>query len=57
MKLWREGALKNLELLLVSMQDYDQPHVVATRRNDDVVTARMGHARVDKLIAALPGRA
>ncbi len=26
------------KLLLVFMEEHDQPHVVATRRNDDVVT-------------------
>jgi SRSO17 transposase len=43
--------------LRVWREEHDQPHVVATRRNDDVVTTSMGFARVDKLIAALPGRA
>jgi hypothetical protein len=43
--------------LRVFMEEHDQPHVVATRRNDDVVTASVGLARVDKLIASLPGRA
>ena len=31
--------------------------MVATRWNDDVVTTDMGRARVDELIAGLPGRA
>ncbi|MEV6602001.1 IS701 family transposase [Actinoplanes sp. NPDC051346] len=43
--------------LRVWMEEHDQAHVVATRRNDEVVTTSMGFARVDKLIAALPGRA
>ncbi|WP_412740818.1 IS701 family transposase [Krasilnikovia sp. MM14-A1259] len=43
--------------LRVFMEEHDQAHVVATRRNDDVITTGMGSARVDKLIAALPGRA
>ena len=43
--------------LRVFMEEHDQAHVVATRRNDDVITTSMGSARVDKLIAALPGRA
>jgi SRSO17 transposase len=43
--------------LRVFMEEHDQPHMVATRRNDDVVTTSMGFARVDKLIASLPGRA
>jgi hypothetical protein len=43
--------------LRVFMEEHDQPHVVATRLNDDMVTTSMGFARVDKLIASLPGRA
>jgi SRSO17 transposase len=43
--------------LRVWLEEHDQPHVVATRCNDDVVTTSMGRGRVDKLIAALPGRA
>ncbi|WIN00810.1 IS701 family transposase [Actinoplanes oblitus] len=43
--------------LRVWLEDHDQPHVVATRCNDDVVTTSMGRARVDELIASLPGRA
>ena len=41
----------------VWMEEHDQPHVVATRRDDDVITTSMGFARVDKLIASMPGRA
>jgi SRSO17 transposase len=43
--------------LRVWLEEHDQPHVVATRCNDDVVTTSMGRARVDELIAGLPGRA
>jgi hypothetical protein len=43
--------------LRVWMEEHDQAHVVATRRNDDVITTSMGSARVDRLIASLPGRA
>jgi SRSO17 transposase len=43
--------------LRVWLEEHDQPHVVATRRNDDVVTTSMDFARVDRLIASLPGRA
>jgi SRSO17 transposase len=43
--------------LRVWLEAHDQPHVVATRCNDDVVTTSMGRARVDGLIASLPGRA
>src|SRR5690242_9534889 len=43
--------------LRVWLEEHDQAHVVATRCNDDVVTTDMGRARVDELIAGLPGRA
>ncbi|WP_435869739.1 IS701 family transposase [Actinoplanes xinjiangensis] len=43
--------------LRVWLEDHDQAHVVATRCNDDVVTTSMGRARVDEVIAGLPGRA
>ena len=43
--------------LRVWLEDHDQAHVVATRCTDDVVTTSMGRARVDDLIASLPGRA
>ena len=47
------GQSKSLRVL---MEEHDQPHVVATRRNDDVVTTGMGFARVDEFVASLPGR-
>ncbi|GIF13797.1 IS701 family transposase [Actinoplanes teichomyceticus] len=43
--------------LRVWLEKHDQPYVVATRRNDDMITTSMGFARADELIAALPGRA
>lgn len=43
--------------LRVWLEQHDQAHVVATRCNDDVVTTSMGRARVDEMIAGLPGRA
>ena len=52
-----DEAYGQSESLRVWMEEHDQPHVVATRRNDDVVTTSMGFARVDELIASLPGRA
>ena len=39
------------------MEEREQPHVVSARRNDDVVTARMGFVRFDRLIASLRRRA
>ena len=44
--------------LRVWLESHDQPYVVATRRNDDMITTTsMGSGRADELIAALPARA
>ncbi|AEV85105.1 transposase [Actinoplanes sp. SE50] len=43
--------------LRVWLESHDQPYVVATRRNDDMITTSMDTARADELIATLPGRA
>ncbi|KXK60122.1 DDE endonuclease [Micromonospora rosaria] len=43
--------------LRVWLERRDVAYVVATRRNDDMVTTTMGAARADELIAALPARA
>nr|AGS49536.1 mobile element protein [uncultured bacterium esnapd8] len=48
------GQSKSLRLWL---EHRDVTYVVATRRNDDMITTTMGIARADKLIAALPARA
>jgi SRSO17 transposase len=48
------GQAKSLRAWL---EEHDQAHVVATRCNDDVVTTSGGRARVDELVASLPGRA
>ncbi|WP_083888780.1 IS701 family transposase [Actinoplanes missouriensis] len=52
-----DEAYGQSKALRVWLEEHDQPHVVATRCNDDVVTTSMGRARVDELIASLPGRA
>ena len=43
--------------LRVWLEHQDVGYVVATRRNDDMITTTMGAARADQLIAALPARA
>lgn len=43
--------------LRVWWEHRDVGYVVATRRNDDMITTTMGTCRADKLIAALPARA
>ncbi|MEU8214123.1 IS701 family transposase [Micromonospora sp. NPDC049044] len=43
--------------LRVWLEHRDVGYVVATRRNDDMITTSMGACRADKLIAALPARA
>lgn len=52
-----DEAYGQSKALRVWLEDHDRAHVVATRCNDDVVTTSMGRARVDELIASLPGRA
>jgi tetratricopeptide (TPR) repeat protein len=41
-----EEAYGQSKSLRVWMEDHDQPHVVATRRNDDVITTSMGSRAV-----------
>ncbi|WP_080640771.1 IS701 family transposase [Salinispora arenicola] len=43
--------------LRVWLEHQDVGYVVATRRNDDMITTTMGFVRADELIAALPARA
>ncbi|MBB5830040.1 SRSO17 transposase [Micromonospora carbonacea] len=43
--------------LRVWLEQRDVGYVVATRRNDDMITTTMGTARAEELIAALPARA
>jgi SRSO17 transposase len=48
------GQVKSLRIWL---EERDVAHVMATRRNDTVITTDWGDARIDDLIAALPARA
>ncbi len=48
------GQVKYLRLWL---EQHDTCYVLATRRNDDVITVGAGTGRADKLIAALPAKA
>jgi SRSO17 transposase len=43
--------------LRVWLEGHDQAYVVATRRNDDMITTSMGSSCAEQMIAALPGRA
>ena len=43
--------------LRVWLEQRDVGYVVATRRNDDMITTTMGRSRADELITALPPRA
>jgi hypothetical protein len=43
-----DDAYRQSKSLRVWLESRDQAHVVATRRNDDVVTTSMGRARVDR---------
>lgn len=47
------GCSKHLRVWL---EEHDMAHVMATRRNDTVITTAGGDARVDELIAQLPAR-
>ncbi|WP_375155041.1 transposase [Micromonospora sp. 4G55] len=49
-----DGQVKRLRVWL---EKRDVGYVLATRRNDDMITTIMGAARADELIAALPARA
>ncbi|WP_262287546.1 IS701 family transposase [Micromonospora sp. MA102] len=48
------GQVKGLRVWL---EERDVGYVLATRRNDDMITTTMGTCRADELIAALPGQA
>ncbi|CCH19790.1 Transposase [Micromonospora lupini str. Lupac 08] len=52
-----DEAYGQSESLRVWLEHRDVGYVVATRRNDDMITTTMGTCRADKLIAALPARA
>ncbi|SIM47286.1 DDE superfamily endonuclease [Micromonospora cremea] len=48
------GQVKGLRVWL---EERDVGYVLATRRNDDMITTTMGTCRADQLIAALPAQA
>ncbi|WP_192767359.1 IS701 family transposase [Plantactinospora soyae] len=52
-----DEAYGQCKSLRVWLEQRDVAYVVATRRNDDMVTTGMGRARADELIAGLPDRA
>ncbi|WP_181725756.1 IS701 family transposase, partial [Nocardia gipuzkoensis] len=56
---WFTGdeAYGQVEYLRVWLEQHDIAHVLATRRNDTLITTGFGQARVDELVAALPVRA
>jgi hypothetical protein len=55
---WVTGdeAYGQVKSLRVWLEERDVAHVMATRRNDTVITTGWDDARVDELIAALPAR-
>ena len=51
-----DEAFGQVKYLRVWLEDRDVFHVLATRRNDTLITASGGEERADALIAALPAR-
>jgi SRSO17 transposase len=52
-----DEAYGQVKYLRVWLEQHDAAHVVATRRNDTLITTRMGQARADDLVAAAPASA
>ncbi|WP_049795684.1 IS701 family transposase [Frankia sp. EAN1pec] len=52
-----DEAYGQVKYLRVWLEQHDVAHVLATRRNDDLITTTMGQARADELIAGLSPRA
>ncbi len=52
-----DEAYGQSKALRVWLEHRDVGYVVATRRNDDMITTTMGRSRADDLIAALPAQA
>ncbi|MEW2386711.1 IS701 family transposase [Micromonospora sp. NPDC047707] len=52
-----DEAYGQVKSLRVWLEQRDVGYVLATRRNDDMITTAMGAARADELIAALPVQA
>ncbi|MCC3328418.1 IS701 family transposase [Nocardia abscessus] len=52
-----DEAYGQVKYLRVWLEQHDVAHVLATRRNDTLITTGFGQARADELVAALPARA
>lgn len=52
-----DEAYGQVKSLRVWLEERDVSYVLATRRNDDMITTTMGICRADELIAALPAQA
>ncbi len=52
-----DEAYGQVKYLRVWLEERDIPYVLATRRNDDMITTDWGSARADDLVAALPAKA
>ncbi|MFF0458706.1 IS701 family transposase [Nocardia africana] len=52
-----DEAYGQVKYLRVWLEEHDVPFVMATRRNDTLITTDYGEDRADTLIAALPARA
>jgi SRSO17 transposase len=52
-----DEAYGQVKYLRVWLEERDAAHVLATKRNDTLITTTGGQARADDLIAALPGQA
>ncbi|MBF6339713.1 IS701 family transposase [Nocardia abscessus] len=52
-----DEAYGQVKYLRVWLEHHDIAHVLATRRNDTLITTGFGQARADELVAALPARA
>jgi len=52
-----DEAYGQVKYLRVWLEERDIAYVLATRRNDDMITTDWGSARADQLIAALPAKA
>ncbi|WP_454199310.1 IS701 family transposase [Nocardia sp. Marseille-Q1738] len=51
-----DEAYGQVKYLRFWLEQRDIAHVLATRRNDTLITTRWGQARADELVAALPAR-
>jgi SRSO17 transposase len=51
-----DEACGQVKYLRVWLEQHDIAHMLATRRNDTLITTGFGQARADELVAALPAR-